>query len=278
MELETRLELIRAWTRELGKEVSMFRTSISLIVLISFLSLLWSSCSSDGLVKPEEKRTAEDVTAGEVHNAFVSAFLERCPERELLTREERVRAYVETVKAICEEQSYDYEPDQAQMDEFLATCEKWRREGIWDIYNPSAISPTDALDRFVAAGVIPAENAPYLHRLLEGLQNKSIEPRGPLTFTTAPCAEMEVARDILQSSCQLWYGQPDGAIPIEFAGDPELYAKWWKTVLKYLGVGACDGLAAWAAFYASAGNPFFVGFCCGIASVAANDAFSERGW
>ncbi|MCK4548827.1 MAG: hypothetical protein KAU49_01615 [Candidatus Krumholzibacteria bacterium] len=64
---------------------------------------------------------------------------------------------------------------------------------------------------------------------------------------------------------------------IEFIENPEL-AKWWQTVLKYLGVGACDGLAGWAAFYAFAGNVYLVGFFGGIASVAANDAFSERGW
>lgn len=259
----------------------MFHRNISLIVFLSFgvfLSLLLVSCSSDGLVKIEEKRIAEDVTAGEVHNEFIRAYLKRCPERKLLTREERVRAYVEIAKAICEEKSYDYKPVQAQMDEFLTTCEEWRRDGIWDIYNPATISPTDALDRFVAAGVIPAKNAPYLHRLLEELQKKSVDPRSLLTFTAAPCAEMESARDLLQSSCQLWYGQPDGAIPIEFTDDPDLVANWWKTVIKYVGVGACDGLAGWAAGCATAGNPFAIGFFGGIASIAAYEAFEERGW
>lgn len=257
----------------------MIRKSVSLIVLLSFVCLLWASCSSDRfLVEPNGKIAASEVTVGEVHNEFVLAYLKRCPDRKLFTRDERIRAYVETVKVVCKEQNYDYAPTQVQMDEFLATAEQWREAGIWDIFNPTDISPDIALDRFVAAGVIPVEHASYLHGLLEGLQDHSIEPRGMLTCAAAPCAEMEVARNLLQGSCQLWYEwDGTGQMPIELIENPEL-AKWWQTVIKYLGVGACDGLAGWAVFFASAGNVFLVGFVGGIASVAANDAFSERGW
>jgi hypothetical protein len=256
----------------------MFRRIINLIMLLSMTGFLWTSCSDDGLIKPREKRTAKDVSAGEVHNEFVRAYLERCPERWLLTRGMRVQMYVETAITVCKERNYDYEPVQEQMDEFLATCEEWRRKGIWDICNPSTICPTDALDKFIAAGVIPKENTDYLHGMLEGLQRKCIDPRHSLTFAIPPSKEMEVARDLLQSSCRFWYSQPNGALPIEFSVDTKLYADWWKTALKYLGVGACDGLAGWAAFYAFGGNPFAVGFFGGIASVAAYDAFEERGW
>jgi hypothetical protein len=258
---------------------SVFRKSISLIVLLSFMCLLWASCSSDGmLTEPGEKRSASDVTAGEVHNEFVRAYLKRCPERELLTRDERVREYVETAKAVCEEQNYDYAPTQVQMDEFLAVAGQWREAGIWDIFNPAGISPDVALDRFVAAGIIPAEHASYLHGLLDELQDQSIEPEGPLTCAAAPCAEMEVAREFLMSSCELWYEwDGTGQIPPEIIENPAL-AKWWEKALKYLAAGACDGLAGWAAFYATAGNPFAVGFFGGIASIAACDAFNERGW
>ena len=110
------------------------------------------------------------------------------------------------------------------------------------------------------------------------LQDQSVEPLGPLTCAAAPCFEMEAARDLLQSSCHLSYDWDDtGTIPIEFYENPELLT-WWKKMLKYLGVGASDGLAGWAAFFAFAGNPFAAGFFSDIASVAAYDTFSERGW
>jgi hypothetical protein len=89
---------------------------------------------------------------------------------------------------------------------------------------------------------------------------------------------MEAARDLLISSCQLWR-ELDGTetMPPGIIENPKL-AEWWKRVIKYIGAGVCDGLAGWAAFYVTAGNPFAIGFFGGIASIAALDAFGERGW
>lgn len=251
----------------------MFHKSVCTVVLLSLLGVLWTSC--EGIVEPSKKRTAEDVNVGEVHNIFAGEFLKRYPRRHSLSRKEKIQAYLETARAVCEDQSYDFEPTEGMLNEFLAKSGEWQKAGIWDIYNPTAISPNEALDRFVAAGIIPAEHAAYLHRLLEGLQRSSVEPGGPLLCAAAPCAEIEFAGILLQSSCDLWYDEC-GPVPIQIT-DPGL-AEWWKTALKYLGTGACDGLAGCAAWFAFGGNPFAVGFFGGVASVAAHDAFNERGW
>jgi hypothetical protein len=252
------------------------RKIVCLLVLVSFIGLLCASCTENSMLNPSKKKGADEITAGEVHNRFVTEYMEQASGRGSLSRAQRVRAYVEAAQSVCKEENYEYRPTEESMLEFLAACEGWRTAGIWDIYNPTKISPLDALDRFVQAGVIPGQDAPYLRRLLEGLQLESAEPRGPSFCPAAPNAEMETARNFLLSSCELWYDRC-GTIPIEFS-DPELARKWWKSALKYLGVGACDGLAGWAAFYAFGGNPFAVGFFGGIASVAAYDAFDERGW
>ena len=252
------------------------RECMRTIAIVCIPGLLLASCANDGFVGPEEKVTAGEVTAGEVHNLIVGAYLERCPRRGEMTREARVDAYVETARAVCEERRFDYEPDRERMRGFLAMAERWRAEGVWDIYDPASTSPDEVIDRFVEAGVIPAGYGPYLHRLFEGLRSQGIEPRGPLTCEAAPCDEMEEIRIFLRKSCELWYDR-EGPVPIEFADDIER-ADWWKKAAKYVCVGACDGLAGMAAYFATAGNPFATGFFGGIASVAAYDAFDERGW
>lgn len=239
--------------------------------------LALASCASDGVVSTEAVVPAGEVTVSEAHDCFVRAFLEGCPNREHLDREERVRRYVLAVREVCEERRFDYEPTIHEMNTFLSAADEWRRAGIWDIFDPAAHSPVDAVAGFVEAGVIPAEHEPQLRSLFEELRRATTDRGVSLAVPMGACAEVTAIAGLLDGSCSLWADlENDGPVPIPV--EDEMTAKWWKDVLKYLGIGACDGLAGAAAFYLTAGNPFATGFFGALASVAAQDAFEERGW
>jgi hypothetical protein len=258
------------------------------VALCALCTVLLVSCGSDRGVTPERIDAWDVASVGEIHNAFVSAYLDARTGGGRIDWEEKIGLYVRTARRVCEEQGYRFEPTEQLMDEFLDTCREWREAGIWDIFDPTAVSPPEAVDRFVEAGVIPAGHAPRLKLVLQRMQHVGIDgiaarPPLPTYLSSAECTSEAIAaaNDLVTHSCALWY-EHYGAIPIGDAdsGSPgdALTKNWWKTVLKYIGVGACDGLAGWAAWFAFVGNPFATAYFGGIASVAANDAFDERGW
>ncbi|HUV37169.1 MAG TPA: hypothetical protein VMX58_09560 [Patescibacteria group bacterium] len=246
------------------------------------------ACDADRGVTPVRIDAGDEARVGEIHNAFVSAYLRARADYSGISREERIRLYVQTARQVCAENGYRFDPTERLMDEFLETCRTWREEGIWDIYDPAAVSPPEAIDRFVEAGVIPGEYAPQLKLILQRMQRAgsdgiSTDSSLPTFLSSAECTSdaIRAANDLVSYSCALWR-ERYGTVPI-YIVDPDdpnavLADKWWKTVLKYMGVGACDGLAGWGAWFAFAGNPFAVGYFGGLASVAAWDAFEERGW
>lgn len=246
------------------------------------------SCGADRGVMPERNDAGDEARAGEIHNAFVSAYLRARADHSRISREERIQLYLWTARKVCAENGYRFDPTERSMNEFLDTCRRWREAGIWDIDDPTAVSPPEAIDRFVEAGVIPADHAPQLKLILRRMQQACIDgietdQSFPAFLSSDECTSDAIwaANDLASHSCALWYEQY-GTVPIGIVdpGGPDtaLTNKWWKTVLKYAGIGACDGLAGWAAWYAFAGNPFAVGCFGGFASVAARDAFEERGW
>ncbi len=257
-------------------------------LLCVFCTVLLVSCGADRGVTPARTNAGDVASVGEIHNAFVSAYLDARAGSAELGREEQIRLYVRSAQRVCVENGYSYEPTEQLMNEFLDTCRKWREAGIWDIFDPTAVSPPEAIDRFVEAGVIPAEYAPQLKLVLQRMQHAGIGgiatgPSFPTFLSSEECTSETIAaaNDLVTHSCALWH-ERYGTIPIGIV-DPDspdyAYVKgWWKKALKYIGIGACDGLAGWAAGFAFAGNPFAIGYFGGMASVAANAAFEERGW
>lgn len=257
--------------------------------LCALCTVLLVSCGADRGVTPV-RNDAGDAAAsvGEIHNAFVSAYLDACAGGARIDREEQIDRYVRAARKVCRRNGYRFEPTRQMTDEFLEMCRSWREAGIWDIDDPTAVSPPEAVDRFVSAGVIPAEDAPHLKLILRrmrcfGAGDVTTDRALPPFLSSAECASEAItaANDLVTHSCALWH-ERYGSIPIGIVDpdDPDaaLAGDWWKKVLKYMGVGACDGLAGWAAWYAFAGNPFAVGYFGGLASAAAQAAFEERGW
>lgn len=255
----------------------MLRKGFVLVLITSLLNLLSISCSDRGIMTPPRK-TSEDVTLGEVHNQFVKGFMKRCPQRCALSRYNYIRAYVESIREVCEEQNYDFMPTKELMDEYLEMFEKWREAGIWDVYNPLKYSPYDAIDGFVKAGYIPEDNADYLHKLLDDLcqscgELQSDGGREMVRLSPAPSGELDAARELLQSSCVLWLSEYDPGTPVKII-DPD--ATFWKKVGYYAAIGYADGLAGWGAGALTGGNPFAVACAAGLCSTFVKDTLDEN--
>lgn len=254
---------------------NMFRKCISLVLIAFILNLLAASCSDLGIVEPP-KKTQKDITIGEVHNQFVTGFMKRCPHRCTLSKENYIKAYFESIKEVCEEQDYDFVPTEQLMNECVAMFDEWREAGIWDVYNPLKHSPYDAIDGFVEAGYIPEEDATYLRTLLDELMQIDNLPlkdgKRPLVhLSPAPSKNLEPARDLLQSSCALWYKEDDSLTPPTLdVIDPD-WDQWvtiWKKIGYYVAIGIADGLAGWgaAALSSSTLNPIVVTFIVSMAA------------
>ena len=235
------------------------------------------SCSNDGIVEPL-KKTSKDITVGEMHNQFVKGFLFHCPQRHLLSKQEKIKAYIESAKVVCEEQNYDFEPTQEMMQKYLSMFEEWRQAGIWDVFDPFKYSPRIAIDRFAKAGIIPEKHAPFLHKLLDDLcqSGKELQSDGEremVRLSLAPSGELDTARELLQSSCELWYSEYGPGPPLKII-DPDDY--FWKKVGYYAAIGCADGLAGWGAGILTGGNPFAVACAAGLCSTFAKDTLDDN--
>ena len=135
-------------------------------------------------------------------------------------------------------------------------------------------------------GIIPKENVPYLRTLIEDLCQANSKQED-VTLSRAPSADLEPARDLLQSSCELWREEmsTDDEVAEDTLSHPypivPYVPRWLDHFLKkasyYAAVGLADALAGWGAGAATGGYAPAAAFATGFVSLITEDTLEERG-
>ena len=113
----------------------MLRRSLSLIVLLAFLSLLWISCTSDGIVQPKKDVLQSTVSAGELHNEILSTYAERHNLfLDKITREEATKLFIESANEVLKKYGIDFTVDVKFVDVKLAEFEKLKEKCVYDFF------------------------------------------------------------------------------------------------------------------------------------------------
>ena len=262
---------------------------VTCVLLVAFLvCALFTSCSKEITGTSMKKAPSVGVSIGTIHNQFVREYLGR--ERSLrpnATLHEKALLYVETAQYVCKQEHYDFAPTQDLMNECLSMFAEWKETGIWDVFMPFSKSPVQVVEQFANAGIIPKEDVPYLISLISELcqGEAKIEPS---ELSCAPSSRLEPARDLLASSCTLWYEQELVVSTEDDSSDtraiypiipyiPRDFDHFWKKLSYYSAVGLADGLAGWGSAVATGGNPFVTAFATGFSSAAAKDWMEEHG-
>lgn len=269
----------------------MFKRTVSCILLVSLMSMFFVSCREEQLMIPKE--TAE-MSAGELHNEFVKAFLKVRPERSTARIDEDqdyLDIFVESSREVCKTIGIDAELNRDVLDEFLQLNNTMREAGIWDAFNLTAYSPPEVINHLRDTGAISVKDAQHIQSMLKKIKDispydiKKDEPNdGVLLLTTTEIGEaspfvLEV-KDVLENSIALWQEVLDAAGE-ELVGfdpnDPDMVAAWWKQVAKWAGSALGDTIV----FVITTGltwTPPVIVFVTTFASLAAYEAFNERGW
>jgi hypothetical protein len=263
------------------------RKIASLFALSILIPALISSCTDNDVAAPRVRpgeQSAGPVSIGHLHNELARAYLARRPAAGDISTEEFLDLYVETSIEVCGNLGVDYTPSRLELDGFLAQCERWKQDGIIDIFDPTRISPYEAVDRMAESGIIPEGDRHHLKTIIErmelaGSEGKKISPNRSSFMPPGVDApeRIKLADDVAVHSCALWQ-EVYGDTPVKVDLDDHLTAEWWKQVTKWIATGICDALAAWASSTAFGGNPGAVALFTTVASLAAYEAFVERGW
>lgn len=265
----------------------MFRRSVCIVVLVSFFSLLITSCTNNEILSPAKSQKENVITTinvGMLHNDLVREFLDARKRIVIKDKEQLKDLFVETSKIVFNKHGYDFVPSRNMLDDFLKRCEQWKSSNVYDVFIPTKQSPNSVIDNMISSGVVPLADAQHLKDIfarakrLNGAEHK-IDPLQDsfLDNQQTVSNNVQLVDDVLVHSCSLWQDIcGDEKISIDPEG--QLLEEWWKTLLKWVGTGAADGLAALAAAYIFLGNIFAVAFLTAFASVVAYDAFDERGW
>lgn len=268
------------------KRIVKFYECLSYVVLIVLAALFFVSCTEESILVSDDNETIpENVNVGKLHNELITSFIKECPDVQKLNRSEYIQLFIETSNKVYRDYGVDIEFTLNTLNEFLYECNQWKKDGICDIFNPTGISPNEAIDNMVAAGIMPEVEALGLKSIFAnikkaGTKNPDVVIDQSLRTFLASGIEIsekvKVADNVAIYSCRLWrevYG--DELIDID-PSDSEVDA-WWKTIIKWGATGAGDGLAAWAGTYASA-NPYVGAGIGAFASLAIHEAFEERDW
>ena len=276
----------------------MFRRIISCVVLISFVMMLFISCTGDSVVSTNSKNESmilqAEMSCGELHNKFVRMFLKVRPERcttRLDEDQNYLDTYIESSREACKSMGIDIELDRDVLDQFLQLNNSMKNAGIWDAFNPTAYSPPEVINHLRDTGAISAKDARLIQNMLKRVKNisphnfKKDSSNDSKSFLTAEEVKeasplvLEV-EEILVNSIALWKKILDTSgeelVKID-PSNPEVVADWWKVLIKLVATAVSDTIVFVVTTYLT-WNPTVVVFFTSISSLAAYEAFDERDW
>lgn len=275
----------------------MYKRIVTYILLVSLTMMFYVSCAEELSVGPENISSNDKVdpgmSAGELHNEYVKAFLRVRPKRCAARLDEDqayLEAYIKSSKELCVALGIDANIDRDTFDQFLQLNNTLKNEGIWDTFNPTAYSPPEVINYLRDNGNITTKDAQLIQSMLKRLKETSpydIQIDDSNRRTLLATAENDEAsplvvqvEDVLVNSLALWQdvlGESGNDLVSIDLNDPEVVAAWWKVLTKIVASALSDTIV----FSITTGltwNPPVVLFFSSFASLAVYEAFAERGW
>lgn len=217
----------------------MWKKSISMFILTSFLSMLFFSCSEDTVVghnlecrkyveitEIAESMKIEIQDLGVMHTEVLTAFNNRHPfiNGGNLHIEEYLAISVESINSVLASRNIRQRVTDADVIEVLNEFIKLRDSGVADLFNISEVVPVTLYNYAVEQRILLAEEAEQYISVLEELKKES-EREGkiiPIKELSISCDTSNPVRDItfidfIESSGEFW----DHIITIAYADSTE---------------------------------------------------------
>lgn len=201
----------------------MFRRSISIILLLSFLSCSLHSCGGGSSTSPEptENEIFTDFkdmpvlfeSPGTIHNEVLRAFHRR---HNLITggklrKREFVRLVTRSFNEVMSARGIRGRVTQSDIRTLVGQFEALRQRGVFDFFKPYDTFPAEAFDILAAEKIIPIEAARQYKALFLKVRAENVPERRiePLQIDTNDCATDDPMRDeffvdVLTSSQSIW--------------------------------------------------------------------------
>jgi len=252
--------------------------AVSIVVLITFISLLLYSCTEDASVNPTSKTDIEN--PGKLHNALVTAFIDANGGKCDIQDRDCIALFVRVSQELFAREGIEFVPTEETIRTFMSKWMQWTKTETCDFTTFYRTSPTAIIDGFRESEAIASGDVAALKNIFiemkraseQGSRYSSDLPTMPANSTES----LDIAIDVSQHSSQLWF-DVYGDEKINVEPDDIRLAEWWKTVIKYITVAGSDTVIAYLGTYAFA-NPWAGVFLGALASLAVMDAFDERDW
>ena len=269
----------------------MFNRIVSCVLLVSFMMLLFVSCSDEQLIVTEDK---SEISDGQLHNELARAFLKVRPERHAARLDEDqnyLNTFIESSREVYKEMGIDVELNRDVLNEFLELNNTMKEAGIWDAFNPLAYSPPEVIDYLRDTGLITNKDARQIHVMLNKVKefsfgdlNKDLSTGGLLLLSSDEIDDaspyvMDV-KAVLENSITLWeevFDSSGDELVTYDLHDPDIVAAWWKTLSKIVASALGDAIVFSVTTSLTWSGPVIVFFTT-VASLAVYEAFDERGW
>jgi len=237
----------------------MTRFNVAVLLVLSFLLLLYSSCAqdpggvnsnTDSIVAAEETArdhfrafdivTLEDL--GEIHNEILSAFESLHPftEGERLRRDEFVQVFLAAANEVMISHEFATTFSSEDIQVVLECFDGYSAEGVYDFCGQAESDPYVLLEYLYSKGELSDSEYHDYVAMYDGLYGRT--PEGAAAARDISERTSIGARQVIEASRQFWSSHGPRTTPVVAPpkdGRPQLKTDWYS-----LGIVAADAMGA----------------------------------